>query len=73
MIRRVHSAGNEEERCFYIACLGSFAAISIHSFVDFNLYMPANATVLAWIAAYGGGAPKALVVETGFKSRLRKP
>jgi O-antigen ligase len=33
-----------------IACAGAFTAILLHSFVDFNLYMPANAMLLAWIA-----------------------
>ena len=32
-----------------IACAGSLAAILVHSAVDFNLYVPANATLLAWI------------------------
>jgi NADH-quinone oxidoreductase subunit N len=30
--------------------LGAFAAIGMHSFVDFNLYTPANAMLLAWIS-----------------------
>jgi O-antigen ligase len=34
----------------YAACLGAFVAISLHSLVDFNLYKPANAMVVAWIA-----------------------
>ena len=29
---------------------GAFAAIGAHSFVDFNLYTPANAMLLAWIS-----------------------
>jgi O-antigen ligase len=33
------------------ACLASIAAILLHSTVDFNLYMPANALVLAWVSA----------------------
>ena len=30
--------------------LGSFVAIGLHSLVDFNLYIPANAFALAWLA-----------------------
>ena len=30
--------------------LGAFVAIGLHSLVDFNLYIPANALVLAWLA-----------------------
>ncbi len=32
-----------------LACFGSLTAILVHSVVDFNLYVPANAAVLAWI------------------------
>jgi O-antigen ligase len=37
-------------RCVALACVGSLAAILIHSLVDFNLYIPANAMALAWIS-----------------------
>jgi len=30
-------------------CTGSMAAIGLHSFADFNTYIPANALALAWI------------------------
>jgi hypothetical protein len=33
-----------------VACAGSLAAILLHSLADFNLYIPANAMLLAWIA-----------------------
>jgi O-antigen ligase len=32
-----------------LACAASLLAIGIHSFVDFNLYVPANLFTLAWI------------------------
>ena len=32
-----------------LACAASLAAILIHSAADFNLYVPANAILLAWI------------------------
>jgi len=40
-----------------LACAGSVLAIGLHSVVDFNLYVPANMFVFAWvlgIAAYSG-------------------
>ncbi|MDP2999714.1 MAG: O-antigen ligase family protein [Bryobacterales bacterium] len=37
-------------RWLALATVGSLAAILLHSLVDFNLYIPANAAVLAWIA-----------------------
>ena len=38
-----------EERAIGAACCGAFAAILLHSTVDFSLYNPANALLLAWI------------------------
>src|SRR5437879_2558688 len=34
---------------FGLACAGAIIVILLHSAVDFNLYVPVNATVLAWI------------------------
>jgi O-antigen ligase len=42
-------------RCLGVACLGAFAAIGLHSFVDFNLYTPSNAMLLAWISGIAAG------------------
>ena len=39
-----------DTRYLAIGCIGAFTAIGLHSLVDFNLYVPANATALAWIA-----------------------
>ena len=44
-----------------LACAASLLAIGIHSCVDFNLYVPANMFVFAWIlgiAAYAGECEK---------------
>lgn len=38
-----------ESRYLAIGCIGAMAAIGLHSVVDFNLYVPANAMLLAWI------------------------
>jgi O-antigen ligase len=38
-------------RFLAIACVGSLSAILLHSFVDFNLYMPANAMLATWVGA----------------------
>ncbi|MBI1896300.1 MAG: O-antigen ligase family protein [Acidobacteria bacterium] len=40
----------EDSNCLAAGCLGALAAILLHSFVDFNLYIPANALLLSWIA-----------------------
>jgi O-antigen ligase len=41
-------------RAEHIACVGAISAILLHSFFDFNLYIPANAMVLAWVAGLAG-------------------
>jgi O-antigen ligase len=49
-------SSDREERCFAVACLGAMTAILLHSITDFNLYMPANAMLLAWICGAGLGS-----------------
>jgi O-antigen ligase len=48
-IRATLYARSGDERYISIACLGSMVAILLHSFVDFNMYVPANAFECAWI------------------------
>jgi O-antigen ligase len=40
-----------------IACAGSLSAILLHSAADFNLYIPANAMVVAWVAGIATALP----------------
>jgi O-antigen ligase len=51
-------------RALAIACIAAITAILIHSFVDFNLYIPANAMVLAWICG--------IAASVTFSSRPRR-
>jgi O-antigen ligase len=44
-----------DTRWLGLASMGALAAIAIHSFTDFNLYIPANAMLLAWIAGLTAG------------------
>ncbi len=60
-------AGLPDDRLLSIACIGSLTAIVLHSFVDFNLYVPANAFVIAWVS---GIASTRLTVPV---RRQRKP
>src|SRR5439155_20596642 len=39
-----------EGRCLGLAGTSGMLAILVHSVVDFNLYIPANGLVLAWIS-----------------------
>jgi O-antigen ligase len=51
LIRAVRAADQPgSRRWLALASVGSLAAILLHSLVDFNLYIPANAAVLAWVA-----------------------
>jgi O-antigen ligase len=38
-----------EQRYLAIACVASMTAILLHSVVDFNMYVPANGLLFAWI------------------------
>jgi O-antigen ligase len=38
-----------ESHYLAIACVGSLSAILLHSFVDFNMQIPSNATAFAWV------------------------
>ena len=46
-----------DSRWLGLACSGALAAILIHSLADFNLYVPANATLLAWISGLAASIP----------------
>jgi O-antigen ligase len=48
-IRAFLRAASRFERNILLACVGSLVAILLHSLTDFNLYIPANALVLATI------------------------
>ena len=41
-----------------VACSGALVAILVHSVADFNLYVPANACLLAWICGLAAGIPR---------------
>ena len=48
--RTAFYARSADERYLAIASLSSLIAILLHSMVDFNMYVPANAFAVAWIA-----------------------
>ena len=50
-IATLRTARTPDQKALVSAGLGAFAAIALHSLTDFNLYIPANAMTLAWIAA----------------------
>ena len=44
------TASDHPSRYFAVACVASLTAILLHSFVDFNLYIPANGMLAVWVA-----------------------
>jgi O-antigen ligase len=49
-LRQATSGGRRDQRLLPAACFAGLLALAIHSFADFNLYIPVNAMVAAWIA-----------------------
>jgi O-antigen ligase len=49
-LRGTVKSSDPEARYFAVACVGALSTIGLHSLADFNLYIPANAMLLAWIA-----------------------
>jgi O-antigen ligase len=54
-VRRAVGSRDPGARYFAVASAGALAAILLHSLADFNLYIPANAMLLAWIAGMTAG------------------
>jgi O-antigen ligase len=53
LAREVLYGASLDERYRATACLAAMVAMLCHSFVDFNMYVPSNAMVFAWIAGIG--------------------
>jgi O-antigen ligase len=56
-MRAAVTSTEPEAQYLGIACAGTLCAIALHSLADFNLYIPANAMLLAWIGGVTAGAP----------------
>lgn len=54
-LRGAAKSSDPEARYFAVACAGALATIALHSSADFNLYIPANAMLLAWVAGMVAG------------------
>ena len=61
--RGVFSASDPSVWSLALACTGSLSAILLHSTADFNLYIPANAMVVSWIAAMASALPHPHVIH----------
>ncbi|HLX43907.1 MAG TPA: O-antigen ligase family protein [Bryobacteraceae bacterium] len=56
-IRAATGGPDRNTRFLALGCVGAMTAIAVHSMADFNLYIPANALVLAWITALAAILP----------------
>jgi O-antigen ligase len=68
----VRATGDPDRNTRFLAlgCVGAMTAIGVHSVADFNLHVPSNALVLAWIAATACVLPgKSAAPPTGFSPR----
>jgi O-antigen ligase len=60
LVRVARKAASSEvsfERALALGCLGSIAAMLLHSLADFNLYIPANALVVSLILGLAASIP----------------
>lgn len=66
MLSRALRAGTRQfdrsTRAVAWGCTGAIAAIGLHSLTDFNMYIPANAMVLAWILGIVAAFPSAFAL-----------
>lgn len=49
-VRGIFHSSSIDGRHLAIACVASMTAMLLHSFVDFNMYVPAGGMLFAWIA-----------------------
>jgi O-antigen ligase len=68
-LRGAVKSSDPEARYFAVACVGALSAIGLHSLADFNLYIPANAMLLAWIAGMAVGV-ELRVTRVNLRERL---
>jgi len=57
-VRSFISGGRDFERMVALGCIGSSVAILLHSFADFNFYIPANALLFSMILGLAVSVPK---------------
>lgn len=72
-IRDARNISDREARYLNIAALGAIVAILVHSAVDFNLYIPANALALAWIGGIAARAQASAASQDRLWTALRIP
>jgi len=56
-----------------LGSVGAIAAIALHSLADFNMYIPVNALVLAWISGIAVALPSRLMARTENEPAATRP
>jgi len=64
-VRRYRKTEDRFEAAVCLGCIGSIAAILVHSMADFNLYIPANALVFTVTLALAWKERESSEVTTG--------
>lgn len=59
LIRRALILERTDDRILATGCAGAMLALLLHSLTDFNLQIPANAFIFAWIAGTAAGIVRA--------------
>jgi O-antigen ligase len=72
LMRASMRTGFDQERALAAACLGSLAAIAVHSLFDFNLHIPANAMALCWVLGVGGAVSRTDAEECGARQAANR-
>ncbi len=67
--RAAASSTDPKTHYLALACVGGMTAIGIHSLADFNMYVPANAMVLVWLAALSAALPPTYPVPAGSRAQ----
>jgi O-antigen ligase len=57
-LRAALHSDERSTRFLGLGCVGAMTAIGLHSLTDFNMYIPANALVMAWICGIATSLPR---------------
>jgi O-antigen ligase len=72
-VRDARNIADGQARYLSIASMGAIVAILVHSAVDFNLYIPANALAVAWIGGIAARAQTGAAPQDRMWKALRLP
>ncbi len=71
LLRRFRLDPRPDRRFLALGCLVSIQSLALHSLVDFNLYIPANALAFAWVLGLGAALAQRSWDDSAPTTRLR--